>query len=118
MADRAGIKIIKISGTAYDCKGLAAVRVSRWMREPVLGADGYHGTSLKGTVPGADITITDHKDIDIDRLQNIVDDDVYIVLANGKTYHLANATVLDQVELNPETGEIPLKFACSACLEV
>jgi len=88
------------------------------MREAIVGADGYHGTSLKGAAPGADITITDRQGLDVAKLQNLVDTTIVIELANGKIWQLTNATALDQVELAPEEGEISLVFAATSCEEV
>jgi hypothetical protein len=118
MADRAGVISITIDGSTEDCKALATIRPNDFMREAITGADGYHGTALKAAVPGADITITDRKGLDVAKLQNLIDTTVVIELANGKIWQLTNATVLDQVELTPEEGEISLVFAATSCEEV
>ena len=118
MADRAGVISITIDGSTEDCKGIAGIRPSGFMREAIIGADGYHGTSLKGAVPGATVTITDRMGLDVERLQNLVDTTVVIELANGKLWELTNATALDQIELTPEEGEIPITFGCESCQEV
>lgn len=118
MADRAGVISITIDGTTEACKALATIRPSGVMREAIVGVDGYHGTSLKGAVPGADITITDRQGLDITLLQNLVGVKVLFELAVGKTWELTDASVLDQVELSPEEGEIALVFGCTSCQEV
>jgi hypothetical protein len=118
MADRAGVKSITFNGTTEDCKALATIRPSGFMREAIVGVDKYHGTALKAAAPGADITITDRLGLDVAALQNIVDGSVMIELANGKVWELTNATVLDQVELAPEEGEVSIVFAAESCQEV
>jgi len=117
MADRAGVRGIRIAGLDYDVKALAAIRVSNKMREPILGVDAYHGTALKPAVPGADVTITDSSGISIQTLQDVVGQEVQISLANGKIYTLVDATATDQIPLNPENGEIVIVFAASSCLQ-
>ena len=118
MADRAGVVSITIDGSTEDCKALATIRPTSFMREAILGVDKYHGTSLKAAVPGADITITDRQGLDVKLLQNLVDTTVLIELANGKVWQLTNATALDQIELAPEDGEISLVFGAESCEEV
>ena len=118
MADRGGVVSLTIDGITEDCKALAVIRPTGFQRESIVGPDGYHGTILKGAAPGADITITDRGNLEVTRLQNLVSTTVIIELANGKLYQLTNASVLDQVELNPETAEIPLTLACEHCEEI
>ena len=118
MADRAGVKSITVNGSTEDCKALATIRPTGYMREAIVGVDKYHGTALKAAAPGADLTITDRMGLDVAALQNILDGTVQIELANGKVWELTNATVLDQVELAPEEGEITLVFAAESCQEV
>ena len=117
MADRAGVVSITIDGITEDCKALATIRPTGFMREAIVGADRYHGTALKAAVPGADITITDRQGLDVAKLQALLDTTIVIELANGKLWQLTNATTLDQIELSPEEGEIALVFAADSCEE-
>jgi len=118
MADRAGVISLTIDGSTEDCKALATIRPTSFMREALVGVDRYHGTSLKAAVPGIDLTITDRKGLDVAILQNLVDTTLVVELAVGKVWQLTNATMLDQLELAPEEGEITLVFGCESCEEI
>ena len=118
MADRAGIVSITIDGATEDCKGVAELRYTGASREPIVGADRYHGTALKAEAKGGKLTITDRPDLDIAKLQNIVDKDVTVEMATGKLAQMTLATVTNQVVLNPENGEIELEIVAESCVEV
>lgn len=118
MADRGGVRKLKINGDTQLCKAIATIRPSDHHREAIIGACGYQGTAVKHDVPGADVTITDRKDLDVKALQDMVDGEVIIELYNGKTYTLIGATVLDQIEISPEEGEVTLVFGAEDVQEI
>ncbi len=118
MADIGGIKSLSIDGATYPCRAVAEIRYATFSREAVAGPDGPHGTILKGAIPGIDLTISDAGDLDIERLQHLVDVDISIEMATGKVVELTLATALDQISLSPETGEIAITFSCWSCQEV
>ena len=118
MADRGGVRELRINGEIQMCKAIATIRPSNYHREAIIGACGYQGTAVKHDVAGADVTITDRHELDVKALQDIVDGEVSIKLYNGKTYKLIGATVLDQIEISPEEGEITLVFGAEDVQEV
>ena len=117
MSDRAGLIRMTIQGTPYDVKGSVTIRPTDVSREAIEGLDGYHGTKRMPKAPGADGTLTDSGTLQLQKLQEVVDGEVFFELANGKSYMLTGATYLDQAELDVDEGEVGFSFACVRCNE-
>ena len=117
MSDRAGLIRMTINGEGFDVKGSVSVRPTNLSREAIEGLDGYHGTKRMPKAPGAEGTLTDAGTLRLQKLQEVVDGEVFFELANGKSYMLTGATYLDQASLDVDEGEVGFSFAAVRCNE-
>jgi hypothetical protein len=71
---------------------------------------GRYGYLERPEIPGFNMTISDSGGLSLDVLKNFKDSTFNLNLVNGKQYILRNGWTENQINLNPENGEIKLEF--------
>lgn len=111
MADKiAGTTYVNIDGAVISVKG--SITCSFWdtEREVVLGIDGPHGYKEMYVAPFVEVTASATKELDLNLIQQISNSTIQVEMANGKSGVLSGATLVNQPEINPEEGEVTLRF--------
>lgn len=106
----AGTTYINIDGAVISVKG--SINCSFWdkTKEQIIGADGPHGYKEGYVTPFVEVTASTTAELDLNLLARISGSTVQVQMANGKTGVLSDATLANQPEINPEEGEVTLRF--------
>ena len=118
MAAIGGVIFFKVDGKQYKAKGTFTYNLGGHKREMIAGADSVHGYKTEIKVPFIEGAITDAPDLDVKAFQSIVDSDVILELANGKTVVLNEACYTSDGDVTTEEGEIPVRFEGKNAKEV
>lgn len=113
-----GTLFAKVNGAQVKTKGSWTYNLGNPKREQVVGSDGVHGYKELPQVPYCDGIITDQPDLDVSALQNIVDGDIILELANGKTVAFRNACYAADGDVTTEEGEIQVRFEAEGAREL
>ena len=105
-----GTIFFKADGVQYKAKGNWTYNLGNPKREQIVGADGVHGYSEKPQVPMIEGAITDDATLDVSLLQNLVDADVILELANGKTVAMDRSAYTADGDITTDEGEIQVRF--------
>lgn len=117
--DRAGIVRVAIAGQRYDVTssginyGTGGIK-----RNEILGADQFHGFSGEVVPAYIEFSVTDHKNLDVAKLQEIVDATVTASLFNGKTVVLSKAANTSDRTVSSTDGAITLRFVGVSLKEI
>lgn len=106
----AGTVYFKIDGNQYSLRGNIDIDPAVKMREPIVGADGYHGHKTTPQAPFFTIELSDLPELSIRSFEEMTDVTCTIQLESGKTYLLRNACCEKAPNLNPTEGSLSLKF--------
>ncbi len=113
-----GIIKFKIDGELYPAKGSFEYSLGTEKREEIIGADGVHGFKTTPQVAYISGSITDFKELDIQKFFEIEDATVILELANGKTIVLREATYAGDAKASSEEGEIEVRFIGTSAEEI
>jgi len=118
MAAIGGVIFFKADGVQYKAKGVFTYNLGGEKREMIAGADSVHGYKTEIKVPFIEGAITDNPDLDVKTLQSLVDADIILELANGKTVSLSDACYAHDGDITTEEGEIPVRYEGKSAREV
>lgn len=110
MARIAGITYINVDGVPLELKGSINVAPGSTSRESIVGLDGVQGYKEIPVVPFVECTITDSANVDLNAIEKLANVTVTVELANGKTAVVNQAAQMNQLENNPEEGEVTVRF--------
>ena len=115
---KAGILQATVNGERVLAKGSWTYNLGRPMREPITGADGFHG--FKETPQPARIegSVTRDSATDIDALLALEDATVQLNLRDGTVVVLRNASFAGQGDITTEEGEITVAFIGKGAEEI
>jgi len=106
----AGTVYVDVDGNRLSIKGSITCAFSDFEREQVVGADGVHGFKESYLAPFVEVTATTTKELDLKLLTKATNRTVQVKMANGKSVILTGAQLANQPEINPEEGEVVLRF--------
>lgn len=106
----AGIEAVTINGVRYDVKGSVTYNLGKPRREAVVGLDGVHGSKKVPQVPFCEATFTDRGDLDVGALLSTENATIVWSLSSGKTVVFNKASHAGEGTINPEEGEVPVRF--------
>ena len=102
-----GIKSLVIDGKRHLCKGEVEYNTGAPKREPVNGADQFHGLKYSGQHAFIKGSLTDPGDLNVSDIVGLTDVTVTANLVNGKA---VTGTLSNVSEGTMKTGEGELEF--------
>ena len=105
-----GTVYLVVDGEQFACVGNFTYNLGRPMREPKIGADGFHGlveTHQSARIEGE---ISDLGGLDIERLQSLTDATASLEIPNGKTVVVRNGGYTAAGDVTTEQGNVQFKF--------
>lgn len=106
----AGVVYFKIDGEQLECSGSLQVPLNSVVRESVMGQTkriGFKETLRAGYIAGA---FGFDADFPIEKVTTGTEMTITAELANGKTYVLSNATLVDESDVANDDGTVELRF--------
>ncbi|MGY1490720.1 phage tail tube protein [Methylobacillus pratensis] len=106
----AGVVYFKIDGEQLECTGSLQVPLNTKVRESVLGQTkvaGYKETLRAGYISGA---FAFDADFPVEKVTEGEDMTITAELANGKTYVLSGAYLVDESDVANDDGTVELRF--------
>lgn len=106
---RSGVTTGFIGGVSYD---ITETRYSptRWVRETLKGQNGIHGYSENPQQARIVMTIRDAGGMTVSDFSNMVDEEVQLNLANGKTVGGSGMWCTEAIEVNTVEATMEVTF--------
>ena len=106
-----GSVVIHAGGNQLSVKGSVTSNIGQTeTRETIIGLDGVHGHTSKKLAPFIQVNVTERPEFPLSEINRLDDVTVTMQLANGDSLVLSNAWHVGEAELNPEEGELTLRF--------
>jgi len=105
-----GIIEVRIDGAPVQAKGDFKYAPSFTKKTSVIGSDGTSGFSTQHSIGYIEGEITDHKDMELSGITEIVDATVTLGLANGKMFILRGAAYTGDGSVSTGEGNIAVRF--------
>jgi len=106
----AGVVYFKIDGEQLECTGSLQVPLNTKVRETVMGQTkiaGFKETLRPGFISGA---FAFDAEFPIEKVTDGEDLTITAELANGKTYVLSNAVLVDESDVANDDGTVEMRF--------
>ena len=110
----AGTTTIIADNMQLSLKGSITLAVSDNERESVMGLDGRHGWKETKVTPFVEVTVSLTEELDLQQISAVENATIQVKLANGKAAIFSGAVQTKQPELNPEEGEVTLRFEATS----
>ena len=118
MAEKYGLRGLRIGGVKYKCAGHATYDLGISRKEAVTGADSFHGHKITPKPGRVQIDLRDSSDIKIEDLQKVEDQPLTVELENGKVISYPSMTYSGEGETNSEEGVHSAEFTGAKGKEV
>lgn len=105
-----GTLYLSLNGNRIRAKGNYTYNLGIPKREPIVGADGFHGHKEVQQVAMIEGATTDRGDLNLEELFRAQGVTITLDLINGKTIALYDAYFAGDGNVTTEEGEVPLKF--------
>jgi hypothetical protein len=106
----AGVVYFKIDGEQLECTGSLQVPLNSVVRESVMGQTkmaGFKETLRAGFIAG---TFSFDGEFNVEKVTESTELTITAELANGKTYVLSNAFLVDESDVANDDGTVELRF--------
>lgn len=106
----AGVVYFKVDGEQLECTGSLQVPLNSVVRESVMGQTkhvGFKETLRAGFISGS---FAFDKDFPVEKVTDSDELTITAELANGKTYVLSNAALVDESDVANDDGTVEMRF--------
>ena len=115
---KTGVRSFAINGERYMVVGNISYSLATSVREALVGADGFHGHSVKPATPFIEATLRDSATLKVSELLELENAEVQVELQNGKLLLLSGASNMAETEQGTEEGLIPTRWVGTKAEEV
>lgn len=113
-----GVLFLKREGAQLKAKGEFTYNLGKLKREPVIGADGFHGYTEKPQIAKLSGEITDDDTISLEDILSITEEDITIELNNGKTIIFRQSFYMADGDVGTDEGNIQFEIGAKDAEEI
>ncbi len=119
MIERGGASSFFIGGATYEVGAQVKITAGGIVRKPIESSNGIAGFTTSYAAPMVEVEILDGPSVSLAALRGIVGQTLQIMMNNGKSYILVNATQIEQPTSEIDAGKITgMKFTGDSLDEV